>query len=79
MKITAAGMYGDKLVVEFGDLPRQLGDGSTATVTYDFSCEASMEAFAALCRDVGIMNPTDTSQLIGKEITNNQQETTHGV
>lgn len=69
MKITDAGMYGDRLVVEFG----------ANAETYDFATPQGINKFAELCRDVGIMNPTDTSQLIGKEITNNQQETTHGV
>ena len=69
MKITDAGMYGDKLVVEFG----------ANAETYDFATPQGINKFAELCRDVGIMNPTDTSQLIGKETTTNQQETTHGV
>lgn len=69
MKITDAGMYGNKLVIEFG----------ANAETYDFATTHGINRFAELCRDVGIMNPTDTSQLIGKETTNNQQETTHGV
>jgi len=70
MKITDAGMYGDKLVVEFG----------ANAETYDFATPQGINKFAELCRDVGIMNPTDTSQLIGKETkTNYQQETPHGV
>ena len=68
MKITDAGMYGEKLVVEFG----------ANAETYDFATPQGINKFAELCRDVGIMNPTDTSQLIGKTITTTK-ETTHGV